>query len=408
MRRSAPFIAALLALALVGAACNSKKGTSLSDTQAAAAKLEQASATSAGAILRATLGRAMGEHVALIAAASAATIQGRAADAAEASDRLLGQNATDLATAFGTVYPNAQANFQTLWKKHIAFFLDYAAAAAKSDAAGEKRALDDLDTYALTFATFLNGQDPQLSKDDVVSLFREHATTLVAVIDAQAAKDYPKEYAALLAAYSHMDAIGAALATAFRAAHPEKVQGTPDSKPAALRAQLDVALQEQSVLLASMGAAIAQKRAPDAAAAVDVLQNTNVNDVASIFGTQYDLNTETKVRQSWASQIPMYENLARAIVAKNATVAAKYRDQLAASADAFGKIVNGACPGLDAGAMADILKLNMLSVKEVFAQLAGNSFGDADDALMRAVTHMDDLAAAIADGISKQFPDKFV
>ncbi|MGZ4105363.1 MAG: hypothetical protein ACXVP8_08870, partial [Actinomycetota bacterium] len=71
MRRSAPFIAALLALALVGAACNSKKGTSLSDTQAAAAKLEQASATSAGAILRATLGRAMGEHVALIAAASA-------------------------------------------------------------------------------------------------------------------------------------------------------------------------------------------------------------------------------------------------------------------------------------------------------------------------------------------------
>lgn len=408
MRRSAPLIAALLALTLIGAACNKKAGTSTSDAQAAAAKLEQASATSSGAVLRATLDKALGEHVALIAAASEAQLTGNSAGVTAASGRLLGQNAIDLATAFGTVYPDAQATFLSLWKKHIAFFLSYATAAGKSDDAGKKKALDDLNNYALTFATFLNGQDAQLPKDAVVSLFQDHTATMTAVIDAQAAKDYAKEYTALLAAYSHMDKIGGALTTAFRAAHPEKVQGVPDSKPSALRAQLDAALQEQSLLLYEMGAATIQKRAPDAAAAVDELKKTNSNDIASIFGTQYDLNTETKVLDAVQNQVSLYEKLAGAVAAKNAAAAAKYRDQLAATGDALGKILNGACPGLDAGAMADLVKLNMLSVKESFDRLAQNRLGDADDALLRAITHMDDLAAAIADGISKQFPDKFV
>jgi hypothetical protein len=408
VRRFAPLIAGLLALTLVGAACTSKKAASASDIQALQLKLDQASAKSPGAVLRSTLDTLFGEHVALIADAAAAQIQGRAADLAAATDRLLGKNSTDLATAFGTVYPDAQATFLTLWRRHIAFFLNYGAAAAKNDGAGKKKAVDDLTAYAATFGAFLHGQNSLLPKNAVASLFTEHATTVIAVIDAQAAQDYAKADTALAAAYSHMDLIGKALATQIRAQHPEKLQGVPDSKPADLRAQLDAALQEHSLLVFSMGAAILQARAPDAGAAVDALRTTNATDIASIIGTAWGGNSQTTFLTAWLKQIPLYERYARAVAAKDANAEAKYRDDLATAAEGIGTVVHGLDPQLDAGDISDFLKLHVLSIKQSIDSLARSKYGVAYDALLRAITHMDDLAAEIADGVAKQFPMKFV
>ena len=45
---------------------------------------------------------------------------------------------------------------------------------------------------------------------------------------------------------------------------------------------------------------------------------------------------------------------------------------------------------------------------EVIDQLAKGHDGNADDALLRAIQHQDDMAAEIADAIAKQFPTKFV
>jgi hypothetical protein len=403
-----PMIAGLLVLALMGAACTSKKKESVSDVAAAAAKLEQASAKNPGAVLRATLDSALGEHVALLADAAAAEIQGRAPDAKQAADRLRGQNSTDLATAFGTIYPDSQGAFLSLWRRHIDFFLSYAAAAASGDSAGEHAAVGQLDAYALTFARFLNGLNPNLPVDAVESLFKDHATTVTAVIDAQAKKDYAKGYAALVAAYSHMDMIGGALAAAIVKQHPEKVQGVADSKPAALRAQLDAALQEQSVLLSSLGAAVVQKRAPDESAALAILRGTNAGDFAALIGTQYGSDAQATVLDSWTKQIGLYERYAKAVGAHDVTAEGKWRDALASAADDFGKVLNGVSPELDADEISDTVKLHVLSIKEVIDSLGRNDFGNAYDALLRAVKHMDDLAAAIADGISKQFPTKFV
>src|SRR5207237_657909 len=115
---------------------------------------------------------------------------------------------------------------------------------------------------------------------------QEPATTGMAGMDAEAAKDDAKADAARVAAYSHMDMIGKAIAVAIRTQHPEKLAGTPDSKPSTLRAQLDAALQEHSVLLYNLGAAILQKNNAGATAAVDAL-NSNANDLAGIVGTQF-------------------------------------------------------------------------------------------------------------------------
>jgi len=408
VRRSARLIAGLLALALVGAACTSKKSSSVEDLQAIQAKLDAASAKSPGAVLRSTLDTLFGEHVALIADATAAQIQGRAADVAAASERLLGKNSIDLATAFATIYPDAQATFLALWKKHIAFFLNYGAAAAKNDAAGKKKAVDQLTAYAATFGAFLNGQNSLLPKDAVETLFKEHATTLFAVIDAQAAKDYAKADADLVAAYAHMDMIGKALAAAIRAQHPEKLQGVPDSKPADLRAGLDSALQEHSVLLYTMASAIAQKRAPDAAAAVDALGGSNANEIASIIGTTWDSSAQSAFLAAWQKQIPLYEKYARAVAANNVNAAATYRDDLATAADNIETAVHGFDPQFSPGDISDLVKLHVLSIKQVIDSLSGKNYGVAYDALLRAITHMDDLAAELADGAAKQFPMKYV
>ena len=405
MRRFAPVIAGLLALTLAGAACT-KTSSSTQDAQAKQALLDQAAAKNPGAILRSSLDKILGEHVALIADAAAAQAQGRKADVAAATDLLLGQNSIDLATAFGTVYPDAQKSFYSLWQKHIGFFIAYGAAAAKNDAAGKTKAVNDLNTYAATFAAFLHGQNDQLPASAVESLFKAHAATLTAVIDAEAAKDYPKAYAALVAAYEHMDMIGKALAVAIRAQHPEKVAGRPDSKPAELREQLDMALEEHSILAYGLISAIIGKRAPDAAAAVDAL-NTNASNLASIIGTQFG-SGQSEFGSAWAKQIPLFEGLARAIATKNANAEGTNRDALATAADGIGKVLNGLDSGLGAAEMRDAVQLHVLSIKEAADYMVKGKFDVAYGALSRAIGHMEDLAAAIADAIATKFPTKFV
>jgi len=410
VRRSAPLIAGLVALTLVGAACSSKGGSSSTqDAAAAQAKLDAASAKSPGALLRGTLDTVLGEHVALLGDLGAASAQGRAVGVRAASSRLLEKNATDLATAFGTIYPEQQAGFLALWKKHIAFFQSYAAAAAKNDGAGKKRASDQLTSYAASFAAFLNGVNSALPKDAVQSLFAEHAKGVLDGMDAEVAKDYAKADAALVGAYTHMDKIAKAFAAAVRSQHPEKLAGDPASKPADLRALLDEALQEHSALLYNLGEAIVAKNDARASAAVDALL-TNATDVSTILGNQFGGSAQGDLQSVWQKQIPLYESYARSVVAKNGAAAAKYRDDLATAADNVGKEITKLSPeaGSSDASISDFMKLHVLSIKEVMDQLALNRDDLADDALVRAIQHMDDMAAEIADAIAKQFATKFV
>jgi hypothetical protein len=141
---------------------------------------------------------------------------------------------------------------------------------------------------------------------------------------------------------------------------------------------------------------------------VNALKTTNANDVASIIGTQYGGTSQATFLAAWQKQIPLYESYARAVAAKNATAEAKYRDALATAAAGVGAVVHGFDPQLDAGDISDLLTLHVLSIKQVIDSLGRNNFGVAYDALLRAIMHMDNLAAEIADGVAKQFPTKFV
>ena len=112
--------------------------------------------------------------------------------------------------------------FLELWRKHIGFFVDYTNGVAKKDKAAQDKAVKDLMGYAEDFGAFLASANPNLPKDVVAGLVRDHAVGLKAVVDAQAAGDWPSAYAKLREAAAHMQMIADPLAGAIAKQFPEK------------------------------------------------------------------------------------------------------------------------------------------------------------------------------------------
>ena len=77
----------------------------------------------------------------------------------------------------------------------------------------------------------------------MTELVKGHILTLKAVVDAQAAGDWPKAYAATRSAYGHIRMIGDPLAGAIAKQFPQKFTGAVDSPAANLRNTLNLALR---------------------------------------------------------------------------------------------------------------------------------------------------------------------
>ena len=177
---------------------------------------------SSGGDLRVALNQLLSEHVVLAAAATNAALAGRSEEF-EAAASALDKNSIDIAGAIGMVYgKGAQEAFLPLWRKHIGFFVDYTNSVAKMDDMAKKKAVDDLIAYASDFGAFLNSANKRLPKEAVAELVMSHVTTLAAVVDAQAAKDWKKAYMAEREAFSHMQHIADALADAISRQFPKK------------------------------------------------------------------------------------------------------------------------------------------------------------------------------------------
>jgi hypothetical protein len=172
--------------------------------------------------LRTALNTGLAEHVWLAAAATEAALGGRAGEFKEA-EGALDANSVALGQAIGSVYgQGAGAAFLELWRKHIGFFVDYTNGVAKKDKAMQAKAVKDLVGYADDFGAFLASANPNLPKDVVAGLVRDHVVGLKTVVDAQAAKDWPTAYAKLREAAAHMQMIADPLAGAIAKQFPEK------------------------------------------------------------------------------------------------------------------------------------------------------------------------------------------
>lgn len=176
-------------------------------------------ANSPAATLRTTLNLALREHAIVAAMATGSALGGREAEFKAAANALDG-NSIDIAKAIGSVYgADAEKAFLPLWRKHIGFVVDYTTGLATKDKAKQDKAVADLIRYADDFGAFLSSANPNLPKSTVAELAKGHILTLKDVVDAQAAREWPKVYANLRAAASHMamiaEPLGSAIAKQF-------------------------------------------------------------------------------------------------------------------------------------------------------------------------------------------------
>jgi hypothetical protein len=183
-------------------------------TASTSAPTPATSATKAAG-LRSGLNTLLGEHVMLAAGATNAALGGRQAEF-EAAAQALDGNSRDIARAVGSVYgADAEQAFLPLWRRHIGFFVDYTTGVATRDAARQDKAVADLVGYTEDFGAFLASANPHLPKAAVADLVKTHVLTLKDVVDAQAAGNPAKAYAALRGAGGHMAMIADPLAEAI-------------------------------------------------------------------------------------------------------------------------------------------------------------------------------------------------
>ena len=147
---------------------------------------------------------------------------------AEGDDDVLAAHALDansvaLSQAIGSVYgAEAETAFLALWRKHIGFFVDYTNGVARKDRAVQEKAVKALIGYADDFGAFLSSANPNLPKDVVAGLVRDHVVGLKAVVDAQAKAEWATAYGKLRQAAAHMQMIADPLAGAISKQFPDK------------------------------------------------------------------------------------------------------------------------------------------------------------------------------------------
>jgi hypothetical protein len=178
--------------------------------------------------LRSGLNLLLREHVWLAGSATGAALGGRMPQFEAVAAALNGptnSNTADIVAAIGSVYgPEVGKAFDGLWRsdKHIPQFVAYTQAAGKKDQAGMDAAVTQLKAYAKEFGATINSVNDKLPADVVEAAIVHHATTLLAVINAQAAGDKVKSATELRRAVGHMSDTALALAGGTVAKYPEK------------------------------------------------------------------------------------------------------------------------------------------------------------------------------------------
>ena len=363
-------------------------------------------ATSA-ADLRVGLNSLLGEHVLIAAVATSHALGGRDA-AFKGAVGGLDANSIDISKAIGSVYgPDAEKAFLPLWRKHIGFFVDYTTGVATKDKAKQDKAVVDLVSYSEDFAAFLSSANPNLPKSAVTELVKGHILTLKAVVDAQAAGDWPKAYAATRSAYGHMHMIGDPLAGAIAKQFPQKFSGAVDSPAANLRNTLNLALREHAIIAAmATGSALGGRTAEFNAAAGAL----GCQFSGYLQSDRFGLRRRTPERAFlplWRKHIVFVVDYTTGLATKDKTKQDKAVTDLLRYADDFGAFLSSANPNLPKSAVSDLVKGHILTLKDVVDAQAAKQWPKVYSNLRMASSHMAMIADPLGMAIAKQFPEKY-
>jgi hypothetical protein len=375
-------------------------------TAAASRNARPMAVATPAAELRTGLNALLSEHVILAAAATGAALGGRGAEF-QAAAGALDTNSIALANAIGSVYgPDAEQAFLPLWRKHIGFAVDYTQGVATQDKAKQDKAVVDLVQYSQDFGAFLSSANPNLAKHVVADLVKSHVLTLKEVIDAQAAKDPVKAYAAVRMAASHMHMIADPLTGAIVKQFPVKFAGAPDSSAASLRSMLNVTLREHVYLAAAATGAALGGRTTEFQAAAGALDANSI-DLAKAIGTVYGASAEQAFLPLWRKHIGFVVDYTLGIAAKDNAMQNKAVADLVQYTQDLGAFLSSANPNLPKNVVADLVKTHVLTLKNVIDAQASGDVVQAYTTLRHAADHMTMIANPLADAIAKQFPAEY-
>jgi copper chaperone CopZ len=395
----------LAAVVITGCAGMRSQGSMQSHSMHGSMMDNKQAGTSA-ADLRVGVNSLLGEHVLIAAVATSHALGGRDAAFKGAADGL-DANSIDISKAIGSVYgPDAEKAFLPLWRKHIGFFVDYTTGVATNDKAKQDKAVVDLVSYSEDFAAFLSSANPNLPKAAVTELVKGHILTLKAVVDAQAAGDWPKAYAATRSAYSHMHMIGDPLAAAIAKQFPQRFSGAADSPAANLRNTLNLALREHAIIAAmATGSALGGRDAEFKAAAGAL--DANSVDISKAIGSVYGADAEKAFLPLWRKHIGFVVDYTVGIAKKDKTKQDKAVADLIQYSEDFGAFLSSANPNLPKSAVAELVKGHVVTLKDVIDAQAAKEWPMVYSNLRTASSHMAMIADPLGMAIAKQFPEKY-
>ncbi len=393
---------------ILGMGCSSTMSHQMTPTTMAAAPRSAGTTSVAtpAAELRTGINALLSEHVILAAAATGAALEGRSGEF-QAAAGALDANSVDIAKAIGAVYgSDTEQAFLPLWRRHIGFAVDYTQGIIIQDKAEQDKAVADLVQYTQDFGAFWNAADPSLPKDVVADLVKTHVLTLKNVIDAQAAKDPVKSYAALRTAAHHMHMIADPLAGTMAKQFPAKFTGSTESSAADLRAMLNVALREHVYLAAAATGAVLGGRNAEFQAAAGALDANSV-DIAKAIGSVYGPEAENAFLPLWRRHIGFVVDYTQGVASKDRAKQDKAVADLVQYTQDFGALLNAANPNLPKKVVADLVKTHVLTLREVIDAQASRNLVQTYTALRNAAGHMAMIANPLSDAIVMQFPARY-
>jgi len=356
--------------------------------------------------LRVALNNLLTEHVALAASATAGAIGGRMGQFNGAA-AALEANSNDVIKAVASVYgEDAGKAFGPLWKKHIGFVVNYTTGVAAKDKSQQEKAVGDLLGYTQDFGAFISSATKTLPSGAVAELVKMHILTFKDVIDAQGTALPGREYVAIRKAYGHMGMIAEPLAGAISKQFPSKFPGAVDSSAAGLRITLNTLLSEHVYLAArATGAALGARQVEFQAAAAALDQNSE--DITRALASVYGEDAGRAFGPLWKKHIGFVVDYTSGVAMKDNVKQDKAVNDLLGYTQEFGAFLNSATKSLPTGAVADLVKMHILTLKDVIdAQAAGDQMKVYAN-LRTAMGHMSMVADPLSEAIVKQFPDRF-
>ena len=178
------------------------------------------------------------------------------------------------------------------------------------------------------------------------------------------------------------------------------------SKAADLRLALNELLSEHVTLAAAATQAALRGRKSEFEAAAGAL-DMNSQDIAGAIGSVYGKDAGDAFLPLWRKHIGFFVDYTTG----KATGSKKKQDKavkdLLQYASDFGAFLNSATPALPKDAVADLVKMHIVSLKDVVDAQAARDYKLAFEKIRAASHHMQMIADPLADAIATQFPDKF-